>query len=228
MHRILVQSLNQEEADHFKSFIETRLPYEVHTVTDFAQAESQLTHKPIQLFIWNTLQFGNEELEIIKELRQRGYTYPILVTPTSLSKSAFNIAVEKYKTHLLERPFEYKALRGVVRKLMIQRTIKQQKFRRFKTNQLARVETFQTEVIIESSMFNLSMGGAYVEIDKKPDITIGDLVKLEIALADLDRSHKMSAKVVWTTRRGSFIGGYGLGLKFVREQEVYRNLMDRV
>src|SRR5690606_33010112 len=134
----------------------------------------------------------------------------------------------KFKAHFLEKPYELKALQGVARKLMVQKSINQQRHRRFKTHQQARLETYVTAETMDSKMFNLSKGGAYLEFSVRPDLGIGDIVKLQIPLAEVKREHEVNAMVVWTTRKGSYSGGFGVGLRFVQEREVYRQVLERM
>ena len=69
---------------------------------------------------------------------------------------------------------------------------------------------------------------AYFETEKKPAASVGDLVKMQVVLDDVSKSHMMSARIVWTTRKGAYSGGYGLGVKFVRNEEIYRSLLEKL
>jgi Tfp pilus assembly protein PilZ len=216
-----------EEAPRLKSYLEARLPYEVLMSFGRNETENILTHKPVQLFIYDTQDFQNDEASFLLDMRNLGYIYPILVLAKSIDNTDF-INSDKIKTHFLEKPFEFKALNGLTRKLMTQRSIVQQKFRRFKTHQPAQIETYLTAETLDSKMFNLSMGGAYVEFAQRPSIGIGDLVKIQVPLADLSRRHQMNAKVVWTTRKGTYSGGFGVGVRFIKDKDVYRQLMEKM
>lgn len=226
MQKLLLQCGSLEDAPQLKSYLESRLPFEVYLSFGKNETENIITHKSIQLFIYDTGEFNEEEAQFLREIRNLGYIYPILV----LAKNVDEVmeASEKFKAHFLEKPFEFKALRGVTRKLMTQRTINQQRFRRFKTHQNAKVETYLTAESLDSKMFNLSMGGAYVEFAGKPTIGVGDIIRIQVPLQDLERRHQMNAKVVWTTRKGSYSGGFGVGVRFVKDKDVYRQLMDKV
>ncbi|MEL4881570.1 hypothetical protein AAEH85_21705, partial [Shewanella algae] len=82
---------------------------------------------------------------------------------------------EKYKAYFLEKPFELKTFKGLARKLITAKSVPQQQHRRYRTWQAAKLETFITGESFHSEMFNLSMGGAYFELPKKPAVSVGDL-----------------------------------------------------
>lgn len=227
MQKLLLQCNSLEDAPQLKSYLESRLPYEVLLSFGKYETENIITRKSVQLFIYDTTEFDTSEANFLSEVRNLGYIYPILV----LAKNAEGRDLEmmsKFKAHFLEKPVDFKALRGVTRKLMTQKNINAQKFKRFKTIQDAQVESYISAETLSSKMFNLSKGGAYIEFATKPALSIGDIVKVQVPLKDLSRNHQFNAKVVWTTRKGSYSGGFGAGLEFVKSKDVYRQLMDKM
>lgn len=228
MQKILLHGPTAEDAQHLKNFYDTKLPYSVEICTSRSDAEIILSSSPINLFVWETHEFRMAEASWIKELRALGFIYPVLVLAEGIDMKAMRGAVQNDKIHFLEKPFEYKALKGLTLKLMQTRNIPQQMFKRFKTNQPLKIESYSTGEQIDSSMFNLSVGGAYFETDKKPTAAIGDLVKMQVNLNDVEKSHMMNARIVWTTRKGSYSGGYGIGVKFVRNEEIYKQLLEKL
>ncbi|MCB0407796.1 MAG: PilZ domain-containing protein [Bdellovibrionales bacterium] len=228
MQKILLQCRSLDEANQLKNFYESRLPYAADVSFGFNDSEAILTSFPIHLFVWDTQNYHMEQASWIKELRGMGFIYPILVLSENIDMKAMKGSVANDKIHFLERPFEYKALKGITLKLMQSRNLPQQMFKRFKTNQPLSIESYSTGEQMESSMFNLSVGGAYFEAEKKPSASIGDLVKLQVNLNDVDKSHMMNARIVWTTRKGAYSGGYGVGVKFVRNEEIYKQLLEKM
>ena len=90
------------------------------------------------------------------------------------------------------------------------------------------METFVSGETLPSQIYNLSMGGAYCEFFTKTNVAVGDLVKLKVHLEDVGRQHAVNAKIVWVTRNGPCTGGQGAGMKFVKYDDVYRQLMEKV
>jgi Tfp pilus assembly protein PilZ len=77
-------------------------------------------------------------------------------------------------------------------------------------------------------MFNLSRGGAYFEMGKRPVMNVGDLLRLKVHLSDVEREHHIHGRVMWTTHKGHAAGGYGLGVQFMKSTDIYRRLLEKV
>ena len=102
--------------------------------------------------------------------------------------------------------------------------VPQQVFRRYSVNLNVSLETFDNGAPLETMMFNLSRGGAYCELGRKPRVRVGDLLRLRVWLNELEREHTVSGRVVWVTPKGRRAGGYGLGLRFMNYSDMYRKL----
>lgn len=228
MQKLLLNYRDLKQAELLKSFLESRLPYEILLSSDPRETEVTITSKAIHLVLYETKSFSSTDFQFTKEIRSLGYSYPILVLSESIGFEEFFQVADKNKVHFLEKPFEPKALSGIVRKLMTTRQIPQQMFRRFKTNQTSMVETYLSGEALNGQMFNLSVGGAYFEFPKKPNLVTGDLVRLKVNLEDISREYAVHARVIWTTHKGAYSGGPGCGMKFVKGQEIYKQLMEKV
>lgn len=229
MQRLLIHGQGTtEHVEHIKNFIETRLPYEVVTSDIRKSSEDLLGQKAFHLMIFETNRLKENDLEWIADLRHRGFVYPILFISETTEVRNMAHQLEKLKAHLLEKPFEFKALRGLVQKLMLARHVPQQMHRRFKTQQNAVLETYLSGEVLTSQMFNLSVGGAYIEFNGKPRLGVGELVRLKVHLDDLSREHCVNARIVWTSRKGLNGGGSGIGVRFIKGDDIYRQLMDKV
>ena len=230
MQRVLLSCKSIDDARFLKSYLETELPYEVFLAFEPKEIEASLKgKKSIHLLMLQTGNLAKQDLAYALQLRQSGFTQPIMMITDSVGVAA-NIEEihERYKIYFMERPFELKTLKGVARKLMVAKTIPQQVFRRYRTNLAATLETFISGDRFETHMFNLSRGGAYFELQKKPAVAIGDLLRLKVHLQDMEREHHIHGRVVWTTHKGHAAGGYGLGVKFMKTTDIYRNLLDKV
>jgi len=229
MLKILLHSPSVSEATQIKTLIEKHLPYEMLMSFNVRDTEDMLTSRSIQALFYDTQSFSAADFQFARELRVLGFTQPILIMATAKEMEAYLKLAEKHKIHFLEKPFEFKALRGIARKIMVQRSLQQQMYRRFRTDQTAEVETFVSGSSFTSQMFNLSKGGAYCEFTDRPgELSVGDLVRLSVSLGDMHREYTMNARVVWTTRKGSYSGGYGAGVKFVKNADIYRHLMEKM
>lgn len=228
MHRVLLSCKSITDARFLKNYIETELPYEVILSYDLKDVESSLRSKNIHLLLMQTGNLAEQDIAYCQSLRKLGFSYPMLMITDAVGNSPIEELHEKHKIYFLERPFELKTLKGLARKLMVARSVPQQVFRRYRTNLLATLETFISGEKYETHMFNLSRGGAYFELNKRPSVTVGDLLRLKVHLADVEREHSIHGRIVWTTHKGHAAGGYGLGVKFMRSTDIYRSLLDKV
>lgn len=225
MQRILLQGKNLTEIREIRDYLEKKLPYQVEISMSEKDTVSQLIAKQFHLFVNSALSFKMEDTLWLKDLRLEGYEQPILILGEKIDRQAMSASVRADRVHFAEKPIELFNLKGLVKKLVKQRQIPQQQFKRFRTNQSMDVENYSTGESVETSLFNLSVGGAYFESQGKYQAGIGDLLKMSVQLNDLRRSHMMNAKVVWTTRKGTYSGGYGVGVRFVKNDEVFNHLM---
>lgn len=228
MQRILLNCNSINEAHFLKNYIETELPFQVCVALNVDEVDSQLQGKTMHLVIQQTGNTVQQDLSHALKLRSKGYPYPILVITDSIGSANIEQFHEEHKIYFLERPFELKTLKGVARKLMATKAVNQQIYRRYRTNVTATIETFISGDKFETHMFNLSRGGAYFELPKKPAVAIGDLLRLKVDLSDMERAHNIHGRVVWTTHKGHAAGGHGVGIKFMKTSDIYRKLLDKV
>ncbi len=228
MHRVLLSCKSGNDARFLKNYIETELPYEVILSHDPRDIETSIKTKNIHLVLMQTGNVAKQDIAYAQTLRKLGYAYPMLMITDTAADINVEEMHEKHKICFLERPFELKTLKGLARKLMVSRAVPQQVFRRYRTNLMATLETFISGEKYETHMFNLSRGGAYFELSKKPGVSVGDLLRLKVHLSDVEKEHNVHGRVMWTTHKGHAAGGYGLGVKFMKSTDIYRRLLEKV
>ena len=227
--RVLLSCKSPSDARFLKNYIETELPYDVLVSNGHQEIETSLIQNNIHLLLMQTGNLAKQDVGYALNLRTgTGYAHPIMMITDALGDTNIEELHLKHKIYFLERPFELKTLKGLARKLMVAKAVPQQVFRRYRTNLLATLETFISGEKYETHMFNLSKGGAYFEMTKKPAVQTGDLLRLKIHLSDVDREHHVHGRIVWTTHKGHAAGGYGLGVKFMKSSDIYRSLLDKV
>ncbi len=228
MQKIALLTYSKAEAQHLMRLIEGFSPYQMYQ-TETSQGLRELLQKKVaQLVVVGCQRFGQDEFQLVRDIRTQGFVYPILILSDSLDYEQFHVTHEKFRTHFLDRPYENKAFLGITRKLLVSRQMPQQKHKRFRTVQSAVVESFITGELQPTKMLNLSQGGAYFESQNKPSYGVGDLLRMKLSLDDMDREYQVSGRVVWTTKTGHVTGAYGVGVKFIKKADIYRQLMDKV
>lgn len=91
--------------------------------------------------------------------------------------------------------------------------------KRFATNESARVEFYGKKDIIFCRMNNLSKTGAFFEIvNSTARPKMGDLVRLNIHLRQVGRSHVVNGEIIW-------VKGYGFGVAFIKQEEVFQRFL---
>ncbi|WP_415063282.1 PilZ domain-containing protein [Bdellovibrio sp.] len=91
--------------------------------------------------------------------------------------------------------------------------------KRFKTKETAQIEVYGHIGILVASLKNLSQTGAFLEVslgDYVPQK--GDLLNMTVQLGSLQRTHNVTAEVIWSK-------GLGLGICFINKDEVLERMM---
>ncbi len=228
MQRVLLRCQSSDDARLIQNYLESDSHYEITQARTPKDVLANIRNRPFHLLILQTGNLVKEDISYANQIRDMGFSYPILMITDSVGRLNVEEIHEQYNVTFLERPFEFKKLKGLTRKLMVTRSVPQQIFRRYRTNITATLETFISGEKFDTHMFNLSRGGAYFELVKKPTVGIGDLLRLRVQLSDVEREHNVHGRVVWTTHKGHSAGGYGVGIKFMKGSDIYRNLMNGV
>lgn len=228
MQKLLLEFGNVDDAQLIKEDFERELPYEIVTSSRPEETHNLLSNTSIQLVIYQTQSFKEPQIRRIQELRRIGYSYPVLIIVDRSSPLSEQFATTDARVTFLEKPFELRALRGLTRKLITTRSVHKQRFPRYRTNQKVALENFASGEHVETKMFNLSKGGAYFEVEQKPGLGVGELLRLKFQLDQLEKEHQIHGRIVWTTPKGHIGGGYGIGVKFIKLEDIYRHLLQTV
>ncbi len=74
----------------------------------------------------------------------------------------------------------------------------------------------------------MSRGGAYIEVNTHKNIYNGDVLKLTVPLEKVSKSYVVDVEVVWKADKGYWKGVNAVGFKFVKNDDIYRNLLNRL
>ncbi len=231
MIKLLVHGLSIESTEKIRRKLDLHLgECEVITSTDMDKTKDISAEKAINLLIYESENFGKRDFNLLKDFRVWGLGFPILVISNNIVSIDLDSKKNDARIHFVESNFEDKKLVGITKKLMRTKQIPQQGHKRYHTNQRVLLETISQGVTLDSSMYNLSKGGAYCEFDPEEQLklVIGDIVKLSVPLNEMEKRHALSAKVVWTTPKGRYSGRNGIGLKFVNADDLYRQLLGKL
>lgn len=226
MQKVLIITSGPDRYEKLRSMIEGDLRFQIHAAFDRQEIRSQLESKVFNLAIIDGEIVDSRTLDTCNILRELDFGFSIIMIGKRVEHDVFIRIYASNDLHLLIQPTE-KALAGLVRKLMSSRRVPKQLYPRFNTNQIAEIETLQDGENLLTSMYNLSKGGAYCEFDSPMPVTIGDMIRVRVQLADINSEYALNAKVVWTTAKGRFSGRFGCGFKFISTQDTYRTLLSK-
>jgi DNA-binding response OmpR family regulator len=226
--QILLIGRRNEEIVGIKGMLARNTGYEVELVSVAQKAVQRLTQRDIDLCVFNFDLFTKEKIKLATELRGLGYNFPVLVLSRIIATDAFDAIGDMKSTILLEKPFEQKDLIGISEKMIRKADISQRIQRRFYTNQEASVSAFGGADKVDAKVFNLSRGGAYLEHKGNQNMAKGELVQVNIQLNEIYREYNVNARVVWSSQKGIWGTGKALGVEFVKTQDIYRDLLNKI
>ena len=145
----------------------------------------------------------------ITSLRALGFNGPVLVLGQKELKSPASSLRVLDRVIFLSKPYDSKAMLGLVRRMILAPIIAARKYPRHTTNETAEVQVDGKGPYHSCRVKNMSKGGAYLDFDRSLHVRIGDLVILKIKLGTLNREYLLKARVAWLNR------GAGFGIEFV-------------
>jgi Tfp pilus assembly protein PilZ len=155
-----------------------------------------------------------------------GYTLPVIVFSEKVDKEAFDRVKKIPKVVIIEKPFESRDVWGICEKILQGKPVYQRVFRRFPTAQMAAIEKTMTGERYSGNIVNLSRGGAYVEL-ASGHILPGDLLRLNIQSGSSAKQYAIDAEVVWAKTNEVNKTRSNVGLRFMKSEDVYRNLLNK-
>lgn len=223
--KVLIASLTEEETTLFKKKLETlsQLVSGIQYLSSSPQQVSQFIDRSIKLVVINLQHFRPAQKEMIKSLRSVGYLGPIMIVARPHSPELIRECEKLENVSFVEKPFETRDLVGIAYKLLQTRNVKQRIFRRYRTDQSAQIQLYTNEEMqAQALVSNLSKGGALLEGVFSEIFKVGELLRVQFHLNELDRLYSVPARVVWKKDQK---GHEGLGIEFVRNEDVYKFLM---
>jgi len=201
--------------------------YIVDVAHNLRQGYERVAKGTHQLIIMNFDSISEAALQTMRNMKSYADKKPLLALGRVEKPELIEAVTSLPQTIFLEKPFEEKDLSGLTSKILDARGVAQRIHRRFNTEQKAFIEIYGKNVESETTLFNMSRGGAYFELPAQPDIVVGDIVKLNVDLKELKHNYRIHAKVIWTTPKGISTGGYGVGVEFIRSNRLFQELSSR-
>ncbi len=202
--------------------------YQVAPVENILIARTYLNTGFYSCLIFDLESFSENGAATINDLREMGYSLPVIVFSEKVDKDSLARVKKLHRVALIEKPFQSSDVWGICEKLLQGKPVYQRVFRRYATAQATAVEKTLTGEKYNGSIINLSRGGAYVELTSG-HVLPGDLLKLKVQTGPLNKLHDIDAEVVWAKAAGEkSTNKSNVGLRFMKTEDVYRTLLQRI
>lgn len=176
------------------------------------------------LLVYNCQHFNSSMRGHIKDWRSQGYLGPVVILVKVPNTKILDGFADLRNVTIIEKPYENKDLVGIVSKYLGEDKVSQRKHRRFLTDQKAVLESYNKDFTGDTTILNISKGGAYI-VGDLTDISKGDLLRVCFDLDQIKKSRTMSAQVVWKSKHA---GEHSAGLKFITKSQVYDTLLNGI
>jgi len=181
----------------------------------------------IELLVYNTEKYSQENLESILDLRLIGEEFPVLNLARDLEDAAYQAVEKLEKTILMNKPYNDEHLLSVSKKMAAnQEDVKQRWAERFATNEKASIQIIDTKgekgAKENARVKNLSKRGGLL-VCQNSDYQLGQLIYIEFILAN-NNNRKFFAKVAWQQINPNDNKIY-LGVKFLTKEEVLKEII---
>lgn len=227
MQRLIIYAENTSLAAQTQTLIQRDLTNPVSVALDHVDLNRQLERRIYHLAVFNFTYVGDRELQIINSLKAQAQNMPSVVVVDRIRSSSYDRIIRMPDVHLLISPNDDKSITALVRKLLVSKKVPKQIYQRFNTNQIAELENLKSGNQLFSSMYNLSKGGAYCEVESSANLKVGDVVRLKVSI-EKHRQHHLNAKIVWASDQTRVNGRSGFGLKFINAHDIHRIMASQV
>ncbi len=227
-HNVVLVGKEGFETEKVKSALSKNPMYSIEFFSTSQAALGRLMSGGFELLVLTIDVFTKEKFKLPQQLRSFGNDFSLLILARVISPDVVAEIESIPRTLVLETPVDEKRLWGVVGKLAQGTQVRQQRHRRFFTNQEIEVEPLtRMGTSYRGNVYNLSRGGAYIEV---PDgkLTVGDLVRFSVQLNELSKKYVVHGKVVWSTERGTHAGNPGMGVAFMNSGDIYQDLLRKL
>ncbi|MBX9769412.1 MAG: PilZ domain-containing protein [Bdellovibrionales bacterium] len=227
-HNVVLVGKEGFETEKVRTLLAKNPLYAIEVFSTSQAALGRLMSGGFELLVLTIDVFTKEKLKLPQQLRALGKDFALLILARVISPDVISEIESIPRTLVLETPVDEKRFWGIVGKLAQGSNVRQQRHRRFFTNQEIEVEPLtRMGMSYRGNVYNLSRGGAYIEVPEG-NLTVGDLVRFSVQLNELSKKYVVHGKVVWSTDRGSHAGNPGMGVAFMNSGDIYQNLLRKL
>jgi response regulator RpfG family c-di-GMP phosphodiesterase len=223
----LLFCVENDEVDVLKKQISRNNSYNIESTKTIKAVYERVATGEVNCLIISLNFLDANTISVINKLRSYNQALAIVIVCNKVHREVVTFAKEGKRIVILERPYSERELTRICEKIVLGLEIFQRKTKRFPTNQPADVEKLNRHETAVCQVFNMSKGGAYIELEKGA-LSPGDVIKLNIHLDKLGKVHTLHAEVIWVVPHGFHQEKNGAGLKFMSVEEVYTSLLEKI
>lgn len=180
--------------------------------------------KNLSVLIFDTGQVNSLVFPFIEQVRQSGFSGPIVLTGYLSAKFDLCDIAEIRNLYFLQKPYGPEQLLGLVQNCVNDvEGVKQRKDQRFDVHEQATLEAYSSDFKTETVINNISRSGVRIE-GNLGCLKKGDLLRLHFNFEKINKERLMSARVVWVKKESD--NKEEAGLEFVSQKAVYQYLLD--
>ncbi len=229
MGRVLVFSSANNESELIKQKIDNDVE---DVIVDVVNSETEMMKflilNTVNVIVLNFDGLSAKKVQLTRDLRALGNTSALVILTPQVDHPTLKKMEKIYKSVIIQKPIRRNDLLGILKKFMGDQIVPQRLAERFYTDNPSQIESFGTAAKTNSRMLNLSRTGAYLELNESPKFAVGDLIRLDVELNQLRKTRSVHAKVVWLSPLASTSGGFGTGVHFIPDNQVYRHMLNMV
>ncbi|MFK8139236.1 MAG: PilZ domain-containing protein [Bdellovibrionales bacterium] len=219
---LLINPMN-ELHNKVKSLFHNIALFDVTEVSAINKAQEHLIKERPDLIVVNMGQLSKRVFDAVDTIR-RPFDLKVIGITRKMSINDHIFVKNKTSYSFVEEPLNRKELLGISYKMLKDIPTPQQTSRRYDTQQKTNLQLLPNGTEVPAFITNLSVSGARITSDLGFIPEEGTIVRLDVELAELQKSHNLHGKVVWQ-KPSEQKGSKEFGIRFISNEEVYQHLL---
>ena len=224
---VLMFPEHKNDANELEQAVKASGSCDVEVVENAAQLIDRAGKGDVNGLVCNVNHFDLPLLSLLTKAKDLCRRMLTVVVSESIDKKVATEIRKIDKIVNVEKPESVKSLSLLCERIVQGQEISGRNHKRFNTNQKATVQRLESSETIEAHVYNMSKGGAYLELNRGT-LKAKDIVKVIIQLDSLGKEHVVHARVMWTVSRGLVENKFGAGIEFVNSDEAYISMLEKI
>jgi hypothetical protein len=224
---VLMFPEHNNDAAELEAAVKATNSCEVELIETAAQLIDRVSKGNVQGLVCNVHNFDSPFLALITKARDLCKNMLTVVVSETVDEKVSTALKKVDRIVNVDKPNSIKSMSLLCERIVHGHGIAGRQNRRFPTNQNAKVQRLESNDILDGRVFNMSKGGAYIEL-LKGTLNVKDVVKVVIQLDKLGKEHVVHGRVMWTAPKGLSEGNFGLGIEFVNSDEAYISMLEKI